>query len=92
MLDLPFTRPPLLSFDGRAVFGSAHWKVDAIDVYAADRPAAWIDDNLDEECIAWAKRRSAPTLLVKTRPSEGLTDEHVDRLRQWAANQRNGAM
>ena len=46
-------------FDGRAVFGSAHWKVDAIDEYAADRPAAWIDDNIDETCLAWAEGRSA---------------------------------
>ena len=48
------------------MFGSAHWKVDAIDEYAADRPAAWLDDNLDETCIAWAEGRSAPTLLVET--------------------------
>ena len=74
------------------MFGSSHWKVDAIDEFAADRPAAWIDDNMNEECQAWATRRSAPTLLVETRPSEGLTDEHVDRLRQWAAEQRTGVM
>ena len=28
----------MLTFDGRAVFGSAHWKLDAIDEYAAGRP------------------------------------------------------
>ena len=84
VLDLPFRDLPWLSFDGRAVFGSAHWKVDAVDVYAAERPAAWIDDNLDEECIAWARRRSAPTLLVETSPSVGLTDEHVSQLLAWA--------
>ena len=61
------------------MFGSAHWKVDAIDEYAADRPAAWLDDNLDETCIAWAEGRSAPTLLVETSPIDGLTDEHVTR-------------
>ena len=84
VLGLPFRDLPWLSFDGRAVFGSAHWKVDAVDVYAADRPAAWIDDNLDEECIAWARGRSAPTLLVETSPSVGLTDEHVSQLLDWA--------
>ena len=86
LLKLPFSDLPTLTFDGRAMFGSSHWKVDAIDEYAADRPAAWIDDNMNEECQAWAKRRAAPTLLVETSPSEGLTDEHVEQLRSWAAS------
>jgi hypothetical protein len=85
LLELPFSDLPSLSFDGRAVFGSSHWKVDAIDAYAGERPAAWIDDNMSEECRAWAERRSAPTLLVETSPSEGLTDEHVEQLLDWAA-------
>ena len=50
LLKLPFRDLPCLTFDGNAVFGSAHWKVEAIDEYAGDRPAAWIDDNLNEEC------------------------------------------
>jgi hypothetical protein len=41
---------------------------------------------MNEECQAWAKRRSAATLLVETSPSEGLTDEHVEQLRSWAAS------
>lgn len=83
LLRLPFQDLPCLTFDGRAVFGSAHWKVDAIDEYAGTRAAAWIDDNLNEDCRAWADGRSAPTLLVETSPSEGLTDEHVERLLAW---------
>ena len=75
---------PVLTFDGRAVFGSAHWKLDAIDEYAGDRPAAWIDDNLDDACKLWALERKAPTLLVETQPATGITDEHVDRLLEWA--------
>jgi HAD domain in Swiss Army Knife RNA repair proteins len=84
LLKLPFRDLPCLTFDGRAVFGSAHWKVDAVDEYAADRPAAWIDDNLGVECHAWARGRSAPTLLVETSPPVGLTDEHVSILLSWA--------
>jgi hypothetical protein len=75
---------PVLTFDGRAVFGTAHWKLDAIDAYAGDRPMAWIDDSLDERCTAWAARRSAPTLLVETDPAVGITDEHVDALLRFA--------
>lgn len=85
ILELPFRDLPYLSFDGRAVFGSAHWKVDAIAEYAGDRPAAWIDDNIDETCRAWAEGRGAPTLIVETDPAVGLTDEHVDELLGWAA-------
>lgn len=85
ILGLPFRDLPYLTFDGRAVFGSAHWKLDAIDAYAADRPAAWIDDNIDEECRAWAQGRNVPTLLVHTDPAIGLTAEHVDELLRWAA-------
>ena len=84
ILKLPFKDLPVLSFDGRAVFGSAHWKLDAIDEYAAGRPAAWIDDNLDDECRAWAERREAPTLLVQTESPLGMLDEHVEELVAWA--------
>jgi hypothetical protein len=75
---------PVLTFEGRAVFGSAHWKLRAIDEYASDRPAAWIDDYLDDECRTWAERRGAPTLLIEAESAVGLTHEHVERLLAWA--------
>jgi HAD domain in Swiss Army Knife RNA repair proteins len=84
LLKLPFRELPCLTFDGRAVFGSAHWKLEAIEEYAGERPAAWIDDNLNEDCHGWAMRRAAPTLLVETSPPVGLTDEHVSELVRWA--------
>jgi class 3 adenylate cyclase len=74
---------PYLTFGGNARFGSAHWKLDAIDAYAGDRPLAWIDDNLDEHCHTWAASRTAPTLLVETEPSRGLEEAHVDALIAW---------
>ena len=76
---------PCLTFDGRAVFGTAHWKLDAIEEYAGERPAAWIDDSIDDTCRRWADERPAPTLLVKTESPVGITDEHVERLLNWAA-------
>ncbi len=84
LLELPDLDLPVLTFDGRAVFGSANWKVEAIDEYAGDRPAAWIDDNHDDDCRRWARERSAPTLLVSTESASGLSDEHVERLLEWA--------
>ena len=87
LLEMDARELPVITFDGRAVFGSAHWKVDAIDEYAGDRPAAWIDDNLDDSCRAWAAGRSAPTLLVETHAATGITDEHVDLLLRFADEQ-----
>jgi hypothetical protein len=84
ILGLPLRELPALSFGGRAVFGSAHWKLDTIAEYAGDRPAAWIDDFIDEECRAWAEAREPPTLLIEAESPVGLTDEHVERLLAWA--------
>ncbi|HKH22443.1 MAG TPA: hypothetical protein VKA88_02390 [Solirubrobacterales bacterium] len=75
---------PYLTFDGRARFGTAHWKLDALDEYAGSRPLAWIDDSLDQSCHEWAQERSAPTLLVPTESDVGLLDAHVETLEAWA--------
>jgi len=75
---------PCLRFDGRARFGTAHWKVEAIDEYAGARPLAWIDDSLDKSCRAWAAGRRAPTLLVPTESHVGITDAHTEALLSWA--------
>jgi HAD domain in Swiss Army Knife RNA repair proteins len=82
---------PHLSFDAtRAeVSARAHWKLAAIDAYAGpDRPLAWIDDAFNDACHAWAAQRAAPTLLVATQPTEGLTAAHAATLRAWAEGLR----
>jgi hypothetical protein len=84
LLGLSTAELPCLHFDGRAVFGTAHWKLDAIEEHAGDRPAAWIDDSIDEDCREWARLRRAPTLLVQTESPVGITDEQVERLLDWA--------
>jgi hypothetical protein len=62
-----------------------HWKVAAIETFAApDRPLAWIDDDHDERCHAWAAARPGPTLLVSTDPAVGLTDAQTSELEAWA--------
>src|SRR3954453_7964960 len=75
---------PYLTFDGRARFGTAHWKLEALDEYARKRPLAWIDDSLDPSCHEWAEQRPAPTLPVPTEPDVGLLDVHVEAIEQWA--------
>jgi hypothetical protein len=76
---------PCLHFDGRARFGTAHWKIEAIERYSGDRPLAWIDDSLDESCFTWAADRAAPALLVTTEPDVGLIPSHTETLLAWAA-------
>ncbi|MGA8217053.1 MAG: hypothetical protein WB771_00680 [Solirubrobacterales bacterium] len=74
---------PYLVFDGRARFGTSHWKLEALGEYADARPLAWIDDSLDPSCFAWGERRSAPTLLVPTESDVGLLDGHVEVMERW---------
>lgn len=75
---------PTLAFDELPEWGTAHWKLSAIERFADHRPAAWIDDNFNEACRSWASERQAPTLLVHTDPAVGITDAHVSELEAWA--------
>lgn len=83
---------PVIELDRRRGVGMTTpgaWKLAAIDEFAGpDRSLAWIDDVLDATCEAWAARRPGPTLLVRTRAAEGLTDAHTERLRAWAEEVR----
>lgn len=83
--------PPALPFlrFARAVGRSnAHWKLDAIDAYAGQRPLAWIDDAFNPACHEWAEARGAPTLLVQTVPEDGLTSLETQQLADWAETLR----
>jgi hypothetical protein len=84
-------RWPHLCFDTTPVPGG-HWKLAAIDRYAGPgRPLAWIDDAHEERCLAWARSRRGPTLLMSTEPATGLTEAQVERLLEWAASLRRPA-
>jgi hypothetical protein len=83
--ELPFLRFPRAV--GRA---NAHWKLDTIDAYAGERPLAWVDDALNGACHEWALARTAPTLLVQTEPTLGLTAREAAQLAGWA-HALNGA-
>jgi hypothetical protein len=90
LLGLP-EKLPFLTFDGRVAAGSAHWKVDAIAEYAGPRALAWIDDNVDHTCRAWAERRQAPTLIIETLRHVGMGQEHVKLLLEWASGLNGGS-
>jgi hypothetical protein len=65
-------------------WGAGTWKIKAIDAAAGKRPAAWVDANITRRDEGWAKTRLAPTLLVRTDPYEGISDDDVERLLEWA--------
>lgn len=75
---------PFLRFARAVGRSNAHWKLDAIDAYAEERPLAWVDDAFNSACDAWAQARQAPTLLVQTVPEDGLTSREAQRLSEWA--------
>jgi hypothetical protein len=77
---------PYLTFGGQARFGTAHWKLGALDDYAGSRPLAWVDDCLDASCYGWAEGRAAPTLLVPTDSGVGLTEAQVEALIRWVGD------
>ncbi|MEV5216183.1 hypothetical protein AB0K78_18630 [Streptomyces albidoflavus] len=49
------------------------------------RPAAWVDDAHTEAGAAWARSRTAPTLLLPSDPARGLTADMVAALHTWRA-------
>jgi len=81
LLGLPVL--PHLRFERAVGRVNAHWKLDAIDAHAAQRPLAWVDDAFNDACHAWAAERSAPTLLVQTEPASGITQREMELLRSW---------
>jgi hypothetical protein len=89
LLGMPKGLPHLAFERSRAdVSTRAHWKLAAIDAFAApDRPLAWIDDAFNDACHEWAAQRTArgvPTLLVATQPATGLDDAAAARLDAFA--------
>ncbi|MFN8160069.1 MAG: hypothetical protein U0R52_03355 [Solirubrobacterales bacterium] len=82
LLGLP--QLPVISFDGAARFGTAHWKLGPLGEFGRGRALAWIDDSFDESCYEWARERSEPTLLVPTEPSLGIEEAHTEALAAWA--------
>jgi hypothetical protein len=82
---------------GNLVSGSC-WKRPWVEQWLeqhGDRPAAWLDDDLHADDIAWAEsrcREGKPTLVVKTEPSRGLTRVEEKALMAWAKYVTEGAV
>ena len=60
------------------------WKLPSVQRFAADRPLAWIDDELHGDAYAWAAARRIPTKLLSTDPRRGIVDQEVRSLLAFA--------
>lgn len=65
-----------------------NWKLPGVERAMRDKPFAVVDDDFDDDVLAWAAKRAAPTLVIRTDPRYGLTDEHVDELLRFEAEHR----
>ena len=64
------------------------WKLPSVQRFAADRPLAWIDDELHGDAYAWATARCIPTKLLSRDPSRGIVDREVRSLLTFARRTR----
>lgn len=68
------------------------WKWPGVTAFAAGRPLAWLDDEHDGADYALARaafqrdREDSPTLLCHVDPRHGLRDQHLEKIRNWAAD------
>lgn len=79
---------PYVELDRSLAAGTStpgHWKLDAIDrLVGPDRPLAWVDDDLNDACDAWAAARRGPTHLERVAPPTGLDARAHASLRAFA--------
>ncbi len=78
---------PVIHFD-EPVNEDGHWKWPAIEAFVGDRSFAWIDDELGQDDLARARRRSSPTMLVRVEGTRGLNATHVEQLETFAETAR----
>jgi len=67
-----------------ASYAGRTWKLPGVKRFVADRPLAWIDDELHGDAYAWATARRIPTKLLSTDPTRGLVDREVRSLLAFA--------
>jgi hypothetical protein len=75
---------PVIHFDEPLAGDDSHWKWPAIEAFVGDRAFAWIDDEIGSGDLARARRREAPTLLVRVEGTRGLQATHVEQLERFA--------
>ncbi|MCF2528990.1 hypothetical protein [Yinghuangia soli] len=85
VLGLP--RLPFIDW-GDALFSpdpaGLHWKTRAVVAYAAGRPFAWIDDEIEASDRDWVAAECGPSVLLHAVSDEvGLTDDDFTVIQAW---------
>lgn len=80
VLELP--ELPVLALDPQQRSGTR--KLSSVAAFAAaNRPLAWVDDELYDDARSWCDLRDAATLLLRTTPSVGLQRAEIDVLKRF---------
>lgn len=82
--------PPLrwVAFDDEDGSPGVSAKLPAVRRFVAERPFAWIDDDLGNDVIKWCSERSIRSLALEIDPTTGLCDSHVEELIAFALELR----
>lgn len=61
------------------------WETRFVAAYAAGRPFAWFDDQIEAADVRWCDaHHPAPTLLLPIDPTVGLRDGDFEAVERWA--------
>jgi hypothetical protein len=64
-----------------------HWKTRGLATWAANRPFAWLDDEISPHDRDWLHNNyPAPTLLQPVDPHQGVTPQTLTTLESWLHN------
>ena len=66
-------------------------KLPALRRWFTRGAVALVDDEIDRDLAAWARRRPEPTLLIEADPRVGLQEAQVEELLAWSRRLREEA-
>jgi hypothetical protein len=66
------------------------WKARQVALWAGHRPFVWFEDEPDVNDCLMTEQGIGEHLLVSVDPLVGLTEEHVDRARDWLTGLGDG--
>ena len=81
---------PYLTFDGRAQFGTAHWKLEALEEYAQDRAAGLGRRQPRCQLLRVGRRARGPDPAGPDRLGDRPAETHVGALEAWPSGRLRG--
>lgn len=90
---IPFDDHQSFTTTQRTGWGIGSYKFPGVVATVGDRPAVWIDDDLEPAIYEWAAERDSsgiPTLLVQPDPAEGWTRAEYEAVLAFADSLEDG--